>query len=186
MHRFATVAATISLIGLPLVARPDEGLVERFAKMSCAVVHIHAPSDLGTGFFVDDKGTLVTAAHVITKRHCADTPNGGECVPNATLSAPISILFSDGHSEQLPEITLNDEDKKIAQYDLIRLATGVKSPCYIALSKLTKTPSTGQTLLAIGFPGFAPAPVLYSGFVSADKLDDPAQGSSRCPRLIKI
>ena len=166
-------AALIGFTIIGFATARAETLVERFAKLSCAVVHIHAGSEFGTGFFTDDTGTLATAAHVISQRSCAEDRD--PCGLNVRLNTPITLTFSDGHSQQLDPATITDKNRQTAQYDVLSIATGIKHSCFISLSYGSKPSATGEALIAIGFPGFSPFPVLYSGFLSANNLDDPAR-----------
>jgi hypothetical protein len=97
------LTSCIACIIIGLAAAHAQTLAERFARLSCAIVHISAGYELGTGFFIDSTGTLVTAAHVISRRYC--TNNNNPCGLNVLPTYPITVVFSDGHS-QLSDITI--------------------------------------------------------------------------------
>jgi len=150
-----------------------ETLAQRFSRLSCSIVHIQAGNELGTGVFIDDSGALLTAAHVVSERYC--TNDSASCGLVVRLRTPIRITFSDGRTQTIAPPIPNDQQKGDALYDLIRLATGVQPKCHIGVSPEGKQPVVGDSLIAIGFPGFSSAPVLYQGFLSADKVNDPSR-----------
>ena len=116
------LTSCIACIIIGLAAAHAQTLAERFARLSCAIVHISAGYELGTGFFIDSTGTLVTAAHVISRRYC--TNNNNPCGLNVLPTYPITVVFSDGHSQQLSDITITDNNRQTAQYDILRISTG--------------------------------------------------------------
>jgi S1-C subfamily serine protease len=89
----------ISLVPLIALAMPETAyaadiLSDRYNNLSCAVFQVTAgenpqgsPRSLGTGFFIDSNGRMVTAAHVLLG---AKDKSG-----NSTMQQPQRIILGD-------------------------------------------------------------------------------------------
>lgn len=141
-------------------------LDKRYLKYACAIVHLSNDLGSGTGFFVDDKGTIATATHVLYKTVYAGT----QLAPVITLEhpqTPVQITGFDGKIfiyEYPSELTRADYTRATA--DLTLINSGQASKCFLPLSK-RKEETVGEHIIAIGFPGFADNQVLYEGFLSS-------------------
>ena len=144
----------------------QETLAKRYSRYACAVVHLSNELGSGTGFFVDDKGTVATAAHVIYQNEYGGTQQA----PRITLHHPatgVQVITSDNQTFSYTyPAELEQADYTRATADLALMKTGHSSKCYLPLSKRT-TESVGEHIIAIGFPGFADNQVLYEGFLSS-------------------
>src|SRR5947209_8657804 len=60
-----TANSTAATEGGAGLASEAHDLTSRFEHLSCAVVRITSEAGGGTGFFIDNKGTIVTVAHVV-------------------------------------------------------------------------------------------------------------------------
>jgi V8-like Glu-specific endopeptidase len=118
----------------------------------------------GTGFFVDNNGRMVTAAHVLYQRTW--TTDGANLKLNLAPRQNLHILFQDGHSIPVSAPVPSNEERNAAGADLAVLTAGVSTPCFITLDK-SETTKVGQHLISIGFPAPNPTGVLYEGFLSA-------------------
>ncbi len=159
----------------------------RYKKHSAAVVRIETAQGVGTGFFANSDGLMVTAAHVIFDR--IFVPQTGAQTIALALSPkwPVSLVFSDGSKIQIPQPTLSQRDLDNAVFDLAAIDTGVKSACAIPIGDPAKV-EIGDRILAIGFPASANSGVLYEGFVSSKHTQAPTvvgqlQGT---PQLIQV
>ncbi len=160
----------------PSAAGPSSGahdLTSRFERLSCAVVRISSEEGGGTGFFLDNKGTLLTAAHVVyDRRYVLPAPDSSA---QMGLTSNIELAPKKGLAIQLPngiKASLNLADsgpllKQRASYDLALISTNLKPPCYIPVAPAPLKLSVGQHLIAIGVPGSSASQVLYDGFLSA-------------------
>ena len=159
----------LSLFALEEQAVADN-LADRYAKMSCAVVRIQAGNEIGTGFFVNADGILVTAAHVLFNRTFVMVGTN----PALQLGAktPISVTFYDGQKKSISTPTLTDRDKENAIYDLAAIETGLKTPCFLPIGDPNLS-RVGERVIAIGFPGSSNSGVLYEGFISSKHTNVP-------------
>jgi S1-C subfamily serine protease len=139
-------------------------LVERFQKLSCAVVRVDFAGGSGTGFFIDGNGRMVTAAHVLYERKW--TAVGTNLTLNLVPRQNLHILFQDGRSVPVSVPSPGDKESNTAGADLAILLVGVATPCFIPLDE-SETTKVGQHLISIGFPASNPTGVLYEGFLSA-------------------
>jgi hypothetical protein len=141
-----------------------ETLADRYAKNACAVVRIETTNSVGTGFFANTDGLLVTAAHVIFDR--SFTRQGQQIALQLNEKGPIALLFHDGTRRPIPPPRKEQRDIENAVYDLVAIETGLKSTCAIPIGK-SDALRIGDRLIAIGFPGSANSGVLYEGFLSS-------------------
>jgi S1-C subfamily serine protease len=162
-----------------------ETLAARYEKQACAVVRIEANNGIGTGFFVNEDGLLITAAHVLFDR--SFTMQGTN--PALTINAkwPVSLVFNDGSRKQIPLPTLSQRDLENAVFDLVAIETGLKTTCALPIGK-PESSKVGDRLLAIGFPGSANSNVLYEGFISSKHTQVPtAVGAIQgTPQLVQV
>jgi|ERR1017187_5608954 hypothetical protein len=140
-------------------------LVSRYARLACAVVQVSGGDTMGTGFFINEEGDLLTAAHVALSRVFFEPSPGAFGVfvdykPNLQVhrngEEPVSV--------KLPRLT--DDDVKRATADLAILHTGLRTPCYLKIGDSAGV-AVGQHLIGIGYPSSAPSGALYDGFLSA-------------------
>ncbi len=166
MTRFLA-GVLISLWAFPVVAEPQT-LAQRYSSLVCAIVHIETAKGSGTGFFVDADGTVLTAAHVDLDRQYDATASAIV----ASLQKNVKIATADGRVVDIPATTLAKTDLENAGADLSLLTTGIKPPCFIPI-ETDQNVHIGDHLISIGFPGNAQLPVLYDGFLSSLRVQDP-------------
>jgi S1-C subfamily serine protease len=142
-------------------------LVERFQRLSCAVVQITSDQGGGTGFFISPDGDIVTAAHVAVDRTFSE-PEPGKIKLAADYKQGLRIHRHGGYSTDLNNLPkISDADNERALSDLFILRSGIKTPCFLRIGRETKDLSVGQHLIAMGYPESAPDGVLYEGILSA-------------------
>jgi S1-C subfamily serine protease len=146
-------------------------LAERYEQLSCAVVRIEGPNNMvGTGFFVNRNGLLVTAAHVLFDRTFRQQGNQVQIV--LSYHRPSSVVFQNSGKKLLPEPTLTQRDSDNAIFDVAAIETGLSTDCFISIGK-PELLKVGEHLISIGFPGSANSGVLYEGFLSAKHTQVP-------------
>lgn len=141
-----------------------ESLPERFDQLSCSLVRIDSDSGSGTGFFIDDQGTIATAAHVVVSAQFSIQGNliNVSLVPQKNLRATTSWRLT-----RPLQISQTPMDAQLASTDLAVIKTNFTPRCHIELGE-SKTVRVGTHLIALGFPGYdAPHAVLYDGFLSS-------------------
>jgi len=155
-------------------------LTSRFEHLSCAVVHITSDAGGGTGFFTDNKGTLVTAAHVVFDQKYvlplpATSPAQMGLTANNELTPRkgLTVQVANGIKTPLSVGDLGPLGKQRASYDLALISTNLRAPCFIPIAPPPLKLSVGQHLIAIGVPGAAVGQVLYDGFLSAISIHPP-------------
>jgi S1-C subfamily serine protease len=143
---------------------PHQELRKRYDSLVCAIVLIQTERGTGTGFFTDQQGDIVTAAHVIsTKDFKMDAQRNIDF--DVKVDQQISITPHGQAKVPLPSDSV-DVDKRESSTDLAFIHTTVHPPCFIPLGDATQT-ATGDHLLSIGFPGIDNGnPILYEGFLS--------------------
>jgi S1-C subfamily serine protease len=118
---------------------------------------------LSLGFYVNEAGDMVTAAHVVSTKTFKIVQN--------QLSFDVAVdqhilLTPNGKPQVALDSTKVDVDLGESATDLVFIHTGAKPPCWIPLGDSAKT-ETGDHLLSIGFPGIDNGnPILYEGFLS--------------------
>ena len=132
-----------SALTLPLFAAPaaySATLTERFSDLSCAVVHIDTGAGSGgTGFFIDDHGTVLTAAHVVMN-HSYELHNG-QYSPQVNFKVSITVVQKNGKETALSLREPDPNEVILSSYDLAELNTGLQSRCPAA--ERPKTPAFG-------------------------------------------
>lgn len=163
-----SAALTLTCIAQPnniRRSRASEGnsLKDRYNAAVCSIALITTEAGTGTGFFVNDKGDMVTAAHVVSSKTYAF--QGDKVVFSVAVATSLQVT---PHGEKIVTLPSSSVDVSGEEFDsdLAFIHTGLKPPCWIPLSK-TSTTSTGDHLISIGFPGFDNGnAILYEGFLS--------------------
>ena len=154
----------VVLFGMSPDVKADD-LAQRFEKLSCAVVHITADGGEGTGFFINQHGLVLTAAHVVFVSQWA-LRNNNPVIDALIPKAGIKMTLSDGRTIPITEPIPSDNDRYNAGYDLAAIQTGISNTCYTSIDTKA-TNKVGQELIGIGFPSLNPEGVLYGGFLSS-------------------
>lgn len=125
-------ASVLALISTPFKAVEPPNLPDLIARLKPSVVSLTAKeadgTSTGTGFVVDSKGTVVTAAHV---------------VQNATV---IKATFSDGTERTVKSVKLIDSER---DYALLELEPGTYRAVPMGDSAAVRE---GESVVAIGSP----------------------------------
>lgn len=125
---FVVIIIVVSCLGGCSFGKKNLSGEEIFERLSVSTVEITAESDyvssLGSGFYIDDKGTLVTNYHVIEDCSRAD------------------VTTSDGGTYKVTNILGYDKD-----LDIVILATSKKNSTAVATSSIV---TTGETVYALG------------------------------------
>lgn len=167
--RLAAASIIILLISAVATSAKDKkknrrSLPERYSALSCAVVQITFNAGAGTGFFIDQQGDLVTAAHVALKK--TFFRKGDQIMLTAEYLPGLSFTRNGQPPVPLSLPPLTDADNIRAFSDLAILRTGVKQSCFLT-AKVSGSESVGEHVIAIGYPVSAPTGALYDGLVSA-------------------
>lgn len=144
-------------------------LVERFARLSCAVFEIDEGSGQGsqrsTGFFVGPNGEFVTAAHVIAEDKFSKDDKTQQLMITPVPYEDLTLVKSDG--ARIPiHVSFNQEDWSMVSADLYRGKVETESPCYLKIGNSTQT-KIGAAVLSIGYPNLSPSLALSEGFISS-------------------
>jgi S1-C subfamily serine protease len=156
------LAASVAILLLTTITCVAADLPSRYKALSCAVVHIKNDSVSGTGFFIDDKGTIVTAGHVLLEAAASAS------VPNSTDFRPYSnVVVTDLDDNHFPASLgkMTDDDISNLQHDLVILKTNIANKCHLVLGD-SKTVLAGQSVIAMGFPQQAVHAIIYTGIIS--------------------
>ncbi len=132
------------------------------------MVYVSTSNMAGTGFFVDDDGTLVTAAHVLFEMKY--TAENGKPSVKIGFRGNLHVRLSDGTSYPVESASIEDDNRQSAAADLalVRNSVPVPTTCHIPLSKNSVLVGAGDHVIAIGYPAASPvSQVLYEGFVSS-------------------
>ena len=148
-------------------------LVDRYEKLSCAVVKIKLPGSTGTGAFINKEGDVLTAAHVILYRQFARV--GTTFQPLFFVRPGAEYFRADGTHDVFPPITLAQRDIDNGTLDLAIVPTGKKTDCFIPIGESDGL-KIGTHFISIGFPGSVQSSVLYEGFLSATQSQAHALG----------
>lgn len=144
-----------------------EDLTSEYDKAVCAIVQVSTSEEHGTGFFIDGDGDVLTAAHVASDRSA--TVENGTVTPKATQKRQLTVKLANGTVIPIVDRTYTQTDIQMSTHDLAMIATGRKTTCFLDRGNPDQA-AVGSPVLAIGFPGDATAPVLYSGFLSAREV----------------
>lgn len=154
------IVASSLVLARPAIA---QSLADRYAAYRCAIVRIETTEGVGTGFFIDAGGTLVTAAHVVYTR--TFDKSGTVVTSHVKPISTLTVQIASGEIRKIQIGSLTESDIQDSFNDIVRIKTGIKPPCFLhqgsALSQ-----KVGTHVLAIGFPTGATTPVLYDGFIS--------------------
>lgn len=150
------------------IIRPSPGdqgatLKQRYRSLVCAIALITTERGSGTGFYVDRRGDMVTAAHVVSTKNFKMVQN--QLSFDVTVDKHI-LLTPNGQPQVALDYTTVDVDLRESSTDLAYIHTHTNPPCWIPLGDSART-ETGDHLLSIGFPGIDNGnPILYEGFLS--------------------
>ncbi len=139
-------------------------LEDRFPALACSLVVIQTGNRLGTGFYINADGDLVTALHVLGDKIFEPQNTGG--IKISLVHVPTATIKN--HKEEF-SVKLDGNlqtDGDTWGTDITVLKTGRPTDCWLKIGddKLTKV---GQHVIAMGFPGLAFGSLsLYSGIVS--------------------
>lgn len=155
---------------------------ERIAKLKSATVKILAGQKMGTGFYVDDKGTVATCWHVV--------------VDALKSNIPISILNSSGQNiSMVVPIRLIDsvEYPKAVSYDYFILIpkTPLSAPTpFLRLGNYSDA-SEGQEIYTCGYPlnsdyQFVSRGIISTKYIQEDNYVQTGEKITKVPRLEAI
>lgn len=148
---------------------------QRYEDLKCALVIIQSGGRIGTGFYVNGSGDVVTASHVLGDQLINPLPDGRVEI---RLMQPISYTVKNSKEEfSVPAsaVSANADDWK---YDLAVLRTGRIAPCWLQIAN-DKDVKPGQHVITMGFPGLAFGSLaLYSGIISARLRSDLIAGTT--------
>jgi V8-like Glu-specific endopeptidase len=141
-----------------------KNLSDRYEALSCSLVHITSDQGEGTGFFIGDDGTIVTAAHVVMQTD--KTIDGNilkvTVIPQTNLRATTTYKIT-----RPLVVTDTPEDQEMASRDLAIVKGNFTPRCHLEVAKIDDL-RIGSRLISIGYPGFdSPAASLYEGFLSS-------------------
>ncbi|WP_433965171.1 S1 family peptidase [Tunturiibacter gelidiferens] len=142
---------------------PRGELRGRYESLVCGIALIQTERGSGTGFFINSKGDMITAAHVISVK--SYVIQQGQLGFTLAVDKQISITPNGNTKVNIPASQVDVNADELAD-DLAFLHTGQKPPCWIPLGEASST-KTGDHLISIGFPGIDNFnPILYDGFLS--------------------
>ena len=159
LHYIGVVAALVVVLGS---AARAETLADRYNRLSCAVVRVTSNGGGGTGFFVNETGRLVTAAHVATDRVQIGSSSGPALF--AKIKPGLSVTF--GNKASAPTLR-STGPLDLSDKDIAVLETGFdSSACFIRVRERNGQ-EVGEKAISIGFPGTYNTRSLLDGFVSS-------------------
>lgn len=154
--------------------REGEDLEHRFVDLSCAVVVLQSGNRMGTGFYVNADGDVVTASHVLGDRTFAAEGNQ----VRVTLHPPERISVRDHNGDFTVPSTNIESNADQWSADVAVLKTAHHTSCWFATGDVSSV-RAGQHAVALGFPGLAFGSLsLYAGIVSARLRSDLVVGST--------
>jgi S1-C subfamily serine protease len=166
LYLFAAVVTQAfpqSAVIRPTQGAQQESLKHRYHSLVCAIALITTERGTGTGFFVDERGDMVTAAHVVSTKKFQVVQ--GQILFNVDVDQHI-LLTPHGEPQVTLDSTTIDVDLQESSTDLAFIHTHKNPPCWIPLGDSSAS-ETGDHLLSIGFPGIDNGnPILYEGFLS--------------------
>jgi hypothetical protein len=163
--------------------RDADNLEDRYRSLGCALVLIQAGTRLGTGFYVDAEGDVVTASHVFGDRSFNEiSPTSMQIL---LQNVPTVFAIKDVNGEfNVPSqnVSANADDWA---YDLAVLHTKRPTNCWLGIGD-DKAARPGEHVLTLGFPGLAFGSLtLYSGIMSARLRADILIGTTLQGKPIK-
>jgi len=164
---------------LPPIA-PDEprSLQTRYETLAPGVVLITSDREMGTGFFTDINGTLVTAAHVLFDRTFS-IGKAGAVEVHLTAKEHLKVHLQDGSEYFLQVDPSAPNTIRQAAFDLavVKKSVPVLTPQYLNLVQDGDLPKVGANVIAIGYPsGSEGKQSLYEGLISSIYVSHMAQG----------
>lgn len=165
-------------------AQSPVNLADRFEHLSCALVRLMSDDGTyGTGFFISDDGTIVTAAHVVMATSFSLV---GRVVHVTMVPKPhLRVTTHYGVTREV-ELTSSQNDEQMAATDLAVIRTSLRPACHLEIGDSAPV-RVGTHLIGIGYPTFDtlptllqhpptnPTPVLYDGFLSSRHIHLPIQ-----------
>jgi S1-C subfamily serine protease len=149
---------------VPRPKRHHRDLDQRYKDISCALVLVQSGNKLGTGFYVNPEGDVVTASHVLGDR--IFSTEGDQL--RITIPLPLTITLKTSTEEfTVPGATSVENNADEWSADLAVLHTGRRTSCWLQTAN-DELVRPGQNVIAMGFPGLAFGSLsLYSGIISA-------------------
>jgi S1-C subfamily serine protease len=143
--------------------RDSDNLEQRVDDLSCALLVLQSGDRLGTGFFINGEGDVVTASHVLGDR---TFQREGQQM-RITITPAQQIIVRTHDSQFMVPATSIENDADQWSADLAVLRTGHHSTCWLQIGDDERVRS-GQHIIALGFPGLAFGSLaLYTGIISA-------------------
>jgi S1-C subfamily serine protease len=131
----------------PIESKRELSIADIIRQTRDSVVLIRTPTGVGTGFFINTRGHIVTNKHVL--------PGAGQA----------SIKTSTGHVYNIHEIISEDH-----QADLVIASTGAPPRESIPVSLNTRLPEVGEKVIVIGNP-LGLEQTVSDGIVSAIRVN---------------
>jgi S1-C subfamily serine protease len=148
---------------------------QRYEDLKCALVIIQSGNKLGTGFYANGSGDVVTASHVLGDQLINPLADGRAQI---ALVQPTTYRVKNSKEEfDVPAsgLSLNADDWQV---DLAVLRTGRPAPCWLQIAN-DKDVKPGQHVITMGFPGLAFGSLtIYTGIVSARLKSDLIAGKT--------
>lgn len=144
--------------------RDGDNLEQRFQDLRCALVILQSADRVGTGFYIDRDGDVVTASHVLGDR--IFMPDGSAM--RITLVFPQNITVQTMTERfDVPALTTIENSADQWSADLAVLRTMHPTACWLNIGNDAEV-QVGQHAVALGFPGLAFGSLsIYSGPISA-------------------
>src|SRR5579863_1170155 len=127
---------------------PTQTLAERYDSLSCAVVQITFDGGTGTGFFINAKGDVLTAAHVALNRVYSE-PSADQTKLDIEYKPGLRIIHDGKPLESLSLPKLEPADVARATDDLSILRTGQRTDCSLPLDQDPSDTYIGRRVIAI-------------------------------------
>src|ERR1051326_1616201 len=163
------VLVVLAGTGLALAQTPST-LTTRFKKLSCAIVQIKSGNESGTGFFINDSGTIATAAHVVFDTEYSGTLQDPIVTINPKNNVTVRTIDAQDKPVELQRLSTQDAERATA--DVALFESHLKPLCHLQIGDASIV-QTGDTLIAIGYPSASPDPTLYQGFLSSRSSEFP-------------
>ncbi|HMG84928.1 MAG TPA: trypsin-like peptidase domain-containing protein [Terracidiphilus sp.] len=145
--------------------RDNDNLPRRFNDLRCALVLIQAGPRLGTGFYIDPEGDIVTASHVLGNRLFNQLPDGKMQI--MLQGIPFVFMMKDAAGQYPVPLAQVDGNVDNWAYDLAILHSNRPTKCWLRIGD-DKLARVGEHLVTLGFPGLAFGSLaLYTGILSS-------------------
>src|SRR5713226_8839690 len=123
---------TSALLPAQSARRASRTLMDRFEKLSCAVVQIQTGNETGTAFFISADGDLVTAAHVVFEKMFG-TAGNLQVLLTITRKPNLRITSGAASGTEVPLLPLTILDVDRAVQDVALLKTTIRPECYLPI-----------------------------------------------------